>query len=173
MFVPVNMRTGEFNAAPFEQLIADVEDMTTPLEAIGERIRLGVSEQFDSQGAWGGRPWSQLTFNYRKWKASHAPGLPILIGLRPLKQGTRANPTRPQTYAPSGKMHLEMIAPSAVAITPKRLVYAPESKIAGFHQEGTPRMAARPPLALPLSELAQWNNVFDVWLSALVDKVNA
>lgn len=171
MFLPVTINAGRVEYEPLEQFGAAVRDMRTPLESVGERILANVGKAFATEGASGDRPWVQLKDGYRQWKEARVAGLPILIGVKGSGgKGTRSAP-KPKTYSASGKMREELIAPSSVTITGNRLVYSPLSEIAVYHQEGTPRMAARPPVVITLREEAAWDGVFGDWLNGLVEKV--
>lgn len=171
MFLPVTINAGKVEYEPLEQFGAEVRDMRAPLEIVGERILANVAKAFATEGASGDRPWVQLKDGYRQWKEARVAGLPILIGVKGSGgKGTRSAP-RPKTYSASGKMREELIAPSSVTITGNRLVYAPESDIAGVHQAGTDTMAARPPVVITLREEAAWGSVFGDWLDGLIEKV--
>lgn len=171
MFLPVTISAGSVEYESLEQFGAAVRDMRTPLEIVGERILAGVGKAFATEGASGDRPWVQLTEGYRQWKEARVAGLPILIGVKGSGgKGTRSEP-KPKTYSASGKMREELIAPTAVRVIGNRLVYAPESDIAGFHQEGTDTMAPRPPVVITLREEAAWVGVFGDWLDGLAEKV--
>lgn len=174
MFLPVTIKAGRIEYEPLEELVVSLKDMRAPLAYVGDRLRAGVAEQFESEGAWGGQPWADLTENYRNWKAEHGPSLPKLVGLRAVgRKGTRTSPISGKRYTTSGKMRVELLAPSAVTVSEKRMVYAPVSKIAGYHQEGTPKMVARPPVVIPLRELDEWEAAFGEWLDGLVERVNS
>lgn len=171
MFVPVKITGDHVDYVPLEEFGTAVGDMRKPLELIGQRIRANVAEGFATEGASGDRPWAQLKDGYRKWKEARVSGLPILIGVKGSGgKGTRTNP-KPKAYSASGKMREELLAPDAVKVTVNRLVYAPLSDIAVWHQEGTPRMASRPPVVITLRELAQWDRIFTGWLDGLLERV--
>lgn len=173
MFVPIRISTnGEPTyAAGFDMLASEAKDMRTPLGVIATRLIEGVGEQLVTQGAGTGEPYAELSPEYGEWKEEHVPGLPILVGIRPLHKGTRENPTIPQTYERSGQMWAELIDRQALEVTPTRMAYLPESKIAGFHQSGTDDMPARPPVRLTLTELHEWDRVFVSWMNGLIDEV--
>ena len=186
MFVPVSIRLGaggeagalyersiELTARQFAALEHEAGDMRVPLTQIGENLRLSVSAEFGSEGATGatGR-WTVLSDNpaghgYRSWKAKHGPGVPILVGLK------RAGPKgqRPQTYKISGQMRRQLLDPLATHVTPTRLLYAPTSDIAGFHELGTDRMPARPPVDVTLAFLHGVDRAFVTWLAGLVKRL--
>ena len=140
---------------------------TEPLRKIGMKIQARVAGEFASQGTIVYGPWAPLSEPYGSWKEQHAPGTPILVGIRPLRKGTREHPTRPQTYTRSGRMRLEMLDPAAVHVDPVRMLYTPESNIAGFHQTGTERMPARPMIALAPYVLHEFDREFVSYLARL------
>jgi hypothetical protein len=168
--VPVKIVGGRVEYEDFELLAELATDMESPLAAIGDRLREGVAEQFQTEGAWGDEPWPELTAEYGRWKHAKAPGLPMLIGLRPLHKGTRQHPTRPQHYIPSGRMRMDLLSPTAFRVTKDRMLYVPESKIAGFHETGTSKMAGRPPVVIPLREIREWENIFGEWVDGLLEQ---
>lgn len=164
---------GKVDYAPLEEFGDAIADMSAPLGYVGDRLLAGVAEQFETEGAWGNQPWKQLSDGYREWKEAHGPGLPLLVGLKATgRKGTRSNPIEGKSYMPSGKMRVELLAPSSVKVSPKRMVYAPVSNIAGFHQEGTPKMPARPPVVIPLREFDEWDAAFGDWLDGLIDRID-
>lgn len=82
-----------------------------------------MSRQFESEGAYGGMPWAKLSPAYAAWKSVHYPGKGILVAEGDLRRAS-ANPTRS-----AGPLTLELTIK--------------DEKIA-YHEEGTPRMPARP-----------------------------
>jgi hypothetical protein len=166
MFVPVTVSmNGEVQyQRGFEMLSKQARDMTVPLSHIGRRLIEGVGRQFATEGGWSGNPWTNLSESYGAWKESKVPGLPKLIGIvRTGKPGMR-----PQTYQRSGRMLAEMIDPASLHVSPQRMIYAPTSGVAGYHEFGTDRMPARPPVELPLTELHEWDRTFVRWLNGLI-----
>lgn len=180
MFVPVQIRLGaggeqrsgydrqleltERQMVAFEHAAGD---MTEPLAAIGADLRTNVAAQFATQGAAGatGR-WQVLSEPYGAWKSKHSAA-PILVGLQPTGQKGQ----RPQTYKPGGQMRRELLNPLATHVSPRRLLWAPDSNIAGFHETGTEKMPARPPVDLTLRFLHSVDRSFVVWLGGLMDKL--
>ena len=45
---------------------------------VEKRFNFAMREQFASEGTRGGSRWQPLTSKYKKWKAAHHPGKPIL-----------------------------------------------------------------------------------------------
>jgi hypothetical protein len=144
------------------------EDMTEPLTAIGETIVTSVAATMAAQGAGA---WPGLSTPYGPWKQKHVAGVPMLVGLRPLHKGTREHPTRPETYGISGAMAKSLLNRSeALHIEPQRMLYAPTSPIAGYHEDGTTKMPARPPLALTAAMLHSFDREFVTWINDLVQE---
>lgn len=170
MFVPVTIRANDsaIYQTGFDMLSREAADMTVPLSGIGSRLVEDVGAQFGTEGSWSGHPWMQLSEPYAAWKEARVSGLPILVGIKPEHKGTRAKPTRPQHYTTSGRMRDELLDMGSVRVSPKRMLYAPISDIAGFHQEGTPKMPARPPVDLTLMELHEWDRIFVRWMNGLI-----
>lgn len=182
MFVPVNITVGAGGdrqagysriietAERFDMLGARSRDMTEPLTSIGEDLHTQIAAAFGTEGASGATgPWAPLSDVYGTWKASHSAA-PILVGLRPLHKGSREHPTRPESYAPSGTMRLELLDPLAMHVSPRRLLYAPTSDIAGWHETGTENMPARPPVDVNMTFLHSVDRTFIAWFARLMDE---
>lgn len=176
MFVPVTVKVnGSTEYSRGFDVIGDklaafadsAGDMTVPLTEIGETLMATVAATMGSQGAGG---WQVLSEPYGPWKQRHVPGVPMLVGIRP----TGGKGTRPQTYGVSGAMlHSLLDAGTALRVTPELMTYTPDSDIAGYHEDGTSKMPARPPVALTPAVLHSWDRSFVTWLSGLVEKANA
>lgn len=137
-----------------------LENMTAPLTLMGDDILKSTAEGFATDGASNDRPWEDLTPEYGRWKVEHGPGVPKLVGLR--SEGMKGS--RPQTYGVSGEMKKDLLAPDSLHITPRSLMYLPLSEIAGFHQTGTPRMVARPPVVITERQLIGWDGILADWV---------
>ncbi len=181
MFVPVKVTVGagegqgtqyhrgfELVGERLQAFGQHAQDMTGPMRAIADSIHLNVSAQFATQGA-AGVGWQPLSEPYASWKSSHSFA-PILVGLKPLHKGSRAHPSRPEDYEPSGKMRLSLLDPLAAHVTSKRMLYAPDSEIAGYHETGTANMPARPPLVISPLTLHSWDLEFARWIQGLVER---
>ena len=95
--------------------------------------------QFASQGSRGGNPWVKLSEGYGKWKALHHPGKPLLVvdgTLRDSLQGKGDGAIRD--------------------IQPDSLTLGSSIPYAAYHQRGTSRMPARPPMVITPSDLGQF-----------------
>lgn len=170
MFVPIHI---EMQAGDQAQVLSDrfieyehaVGDMTEPLTQVATSLGTKIAGQFATEGAGGYTgAWAPLSPVYGAWKEHHSPGTPILVGIRPDNKGTRKHPNRKETYSPSGRMKFELLDPYAMHVTPMRLLYAPTSDIAGFHQTGTSRMPARPIVSIYPETLRTWDRFFVAWL---------
>jgi len=185
LFVPVGISVGAGGSksagysriietsAKFDRIATQVRDMTEPFTQIGEDLHVQIGAAFATEGATGASgKWRVLSPTYGAWKQKHVPGAPILVGLRPQHKGTREHPTRPQSYAVSGRMRQQLLMPLSDRTTwhvgPKRLLYAPLSNYAGFHQTGTSRMPARPPVDVTLTFLRSIDRTFVIWMNRLL-----
>lgn len=79
--------------------------------------------QFETEGGFAGRPWAALSPAYAEWKQANFPGKPILQADGALRQAA----SRPSRLA-----------------TPHSLTLTIDDEKLEFHQDGTPRMPARP-----------------------------
>lgn len=161
-------------AEAFDELAARAQDKREPLKQTAETLHQHLEAAYDTEGALGGSgKWVPLTPRYGKWKHRHGPGVPLLVGLRPVAKGTRETPTRPEAYVPSGRMRRALLTPvtnkSTWQITQSRMRYQPNSRIAFFHQRGTRRMAARPPVYPPASFPSEVDATFTDWLDGLIN----
>lgn len=188
MFVPVSINLGagdqsrslynrsfELTARQLDAFARNAGNMTVPLTRIGEDLHTQMEAAFASQGATGasGR-WKALSPAYAAFKEKHKPGLPTLVGLRPTIKRTRSSPRTPaQEYVTSGRMMKQLLVPltdhATWHVTPRRLLYAPLSNIAGYHQDGTPRMPARPPVDPTVTFLHSIDRQFVTWVADLID----
>lgn len=167
---------GEQAAADaFDELAARVQNKRDPLNTTAGILRSHLEAAYDTEGGLGGTgPWVPLTPRYGAWKAKHGPGVPLLVGLIPLEKGTVQDPTRPEVYAPSGAMRAAVLAPlqdkTTWQTTTSRLRYSVNSRIAIFHQTGTRKMAARPPVDPPAVFPSEVDATFTGWLNGLIDR---
>lgn len=93
-------------------------------------------QQFETEGAFAGRPWAPLSPAYAAWKSAHAPGKGLLI----FAGGIRQAASRPERTALPRSLTLT-VDDSKWGHGPKK-VAAP---ILQYHQDGVPgRLTARP-----------------------------
>jgi len=90
---------------------------------------------FETSGAFGGRPWAPLSEPYALAKSKNAPGKPLLVYASGIKRAA-ARPIRTQ----SARTLTLTIDDSDYGHGPKRI----KSAILAFHQEGAGHLPARP-----------------------------
>lgn len=185
MFVPVRLTVGAGEGRTgynriietsdrFDALGTRVRDMTEPFTQIASDLHTQLEAAFATEGGTGatGR-WQPLSEPYATWKEAHG-GAPILVGLRPLHKGSREHPTKPESYTKSGRMREQLLVPLSDLATwhilPQRMIYAPLSNIAGFHQTGTENMPARPPVDPSVTFLHSIDRAFVSWMGRLMDE---
>lgn len=110
---------GETEVARSFQLAEDLSrDMREPLAELMDQLVDSVRAQFDTEGAAAdGAIWRPLSDEYAAWKLTHYPGRTILIRDGGMK----------------GAMLNKL---TAITVGLEQAVYAPVSKIAGYHQSG-------------------------------------
>lgn len=107
-------------------------DLTLGFYSVQGELQRQEAEQFASEGAYGSGGWPPLSEDYRLWKERKRPGVPIL-----------------QFDGDLYRSLTQDSAPGAIReITPLSLTFGTSIPYAKYHQEGTPRMPARPPLIL-------------------------
>lgn len=106
------------------RLAAFMTDMRPMWPVVRNVFGHWMSAQFETEGAFSGRPWAPLAQSTQAYKAQNYPGKPILVQTGELK---KAATTPKQTHA--GATELELTV---------------DSEIAGFHQTGNDRLPARP-----------------------------
>lgn len=107
-------------------------DMRPAWRAIRDDFVEAEREQFDTEGRYGSGDWAPLSPAYAAWKATARPGRPILVfdGL------LRASLT--------DELAIDVIEAHAMAV-------GSDVDYGLYHQHGTDRMPARPPVDLPES----------------------
>lgn len=118
-------------AQAFNRLARSIQNYRPAWPAITALYRQMMSEQFESQGSRGGRRWAPLSPAYKRWKDIVAPGQPILVL--------------------SGKMKASLVGRTGDTIEqfrPASLTLGTRIHYAKYHQTGTRRMPARPPIVL-------------------------
>jgi len=118
-------------AQAFNRLARSIQNYRPAWPDITTVYRQMMSEQFESQGSRGGRRWVPLSPAYKRWKDIVAPGQPILVL--------------------GGKMKASMVGKTSDTIEqfrPSSVTLGTRIRYAGYHQTGTRRMPARPPIVL-------------------------
>jgi hypothetical protein len=112
-----------------------------------------MRSQFESEGGWGGTGWSPLSPKYAARKARLFGGKTILIAEGDLRQAA-SMPSR--------------------RVGPRELVLTIEDPKAGFHQEGTSRMPARPliPKRLPMMAQREVEQAADRYVVGLIRRLD-
>lgn len=144
----------------FGELRDRTADMTGLLMQITYSILEAVRLQYETEGDYAGYPFKPLSERYAAWKESKVPGLPLLFGVKrtgPLGQ-------RPQSYGPSGEMRRISTDQRGLEVGTNRVLYAPASDTLGWHEFGTDRMPARPPVLWPPSLERKWSATAMRWL---------
>lgn len=111
-----------------------------------------MGAQFATEGGWGGNAWAPLSAAYAVEKARSYPGRTILIR--------------------EGDLRRAASEPSRVA-TPRTLTLTIDSDIAGYHQEGTDKMPARPliPEVLPPIAVREVEEAAHEYVSTLINRL--
>jgi len=122
------MRSGRFG---IEGLEAQIKDFTPVWPKVAEVVRAALARGFEQEGNVYGR-WAPLTARYASWKRRHYPGKKILELTGRLK----------------GSLTRRGHADAFQTETPQALFISSDVPYAPYHQHGTGRMVARPPLGL-------------------------
>jgi hypothetical protein len=154
VLIPIRFKLGDTTvySRAFEMLGRQAADLSVPLREIGEMLIVDIGHQFQSEGAWGGSSWAELSDKYSIWKEQHYPGMPLLVA--------------------SGDMRAAMLDPAqTLTVSPNLLVYEVDGElgeIALAHQEGVEanNLPARPMIEVPELELHEWDRVLVRWLQA-------
>lgn len=193
MFVPMKMtfsaggrstemydRVLDLTARQLMAFEHEAGDMTEPLTSVAADLRTAVAAITGSQGEAGATgKWTPLSHDYGAWKAQRAPGVKMLVGLMPVGDLTEGKDSlgrrrMRRDYGPSGRMLRTLLTPITDKVTwhiaPKRLAYLPTSDIAGYHETGTEKMPARPPVDLTPAFLHSIDREFAVWLAAVIKR---
>lgn len=118
-------------AAAFNRLARSIQNYRPAWPDITAVYRQMMQEQFDRQGARGGGKWAPLSPAYKRWKETVAPGQPILVL--------------------GGRLKASMVGQTADTIQDYRPLDVTLGTIvpyAKYHQTGTRKMPARPPIVL-------------------------
>lgn len=115
-------------------------DFRPVFEKISDDFRKTQSAVFRSEGNYEGRKgWVSLSLNYRLQKAKLYGGKPILTATGALKT----------SFTRKGGNHISQISSD-------RLILGSRDPKGGYHQSGTSRMPARPPLTASKTTNRRW-----------------
>jgi hypothetical protein len=139
-------------ARAFEAAAHEAEDLSEPLEQVGDAVLRDVFEQFRTEGTFGsGSKWKELSPEYAEWKREHVGDQPIMVF--------------------TGETRSALIARSAVHVSPRRMVYDPAAPAFALrHQKGDPGedpMPRRSMVEIPMSGRREFDRIFANWLNDL------
>lgn len=124
-------------------VIGKVKNLTPAFKKIGKDFRETERRVFQGQGAYGSRSrWQPLTPKYKEWKDKHYPGKPILEQTGALKN----------SLISKGGNHIEIITKNSITLGNKD----PKFK---WHQKGTRKMVARPPITFTKYQGDKWAKI--------------
>jgi phage gpG-like protein len=124
-------------------VVGSLKDMRKGFKKIGDDFRETEEKIFNGQGAYGSRGrWSELTPLYRNWKSVNYPGKPILQMTGSLKNSL--------TKKTSG--HVEIITKNSITLGSTNPTFI-------YHQKGTRKMRARPPIIFTEYQGRKWVNI--------------
>jgi len=119
----------DYSIGAISDSIGDWREVWPEVELVFYRATLG---QFRTEGQRGGDRWKPLSNAYRKWKEVKYPGQPILVLTGRLRRSLTATGSEE----------------SIRVREPESLTLGTSTPYARYHQRGTRKMAARPPLVL-------------------------
>jgi phage gpG-like protein len=121
-------------------------NLRQPLTEILASMRLWSEKTFRTEGAYPGPRWARLDPTYASRKASKFAGRTILRRSDRLYRS------------------LTRRAPGSIGrVSKNRLEYGTSVEHAFFHQEGTRRMTARPPLRFIERDVRRWIRILQLW----------
>lgn len=134
----------------FSRWAEGVQDLSPAFERIADDFSKLSAEQFESEGAEGSGGWAPLSPRYAAWKAKRYPGAKILEREGWLKGA----------LAGDNEYRIREIGKTELALGAK-LPYAL------YHQTGTRRMPARPPIQLTDADKRRWSKIVHEYLLEL------
>jgi len=134
----------------FDRWTEGLSDFSPALEDIADDFLELEKTQFAGQGKSGSGGWKALSPDYGAWKAVNYPGAKILERDGWLRDSLTVKD-----------------APFQVReITATQAVMGSNLKYAMYHQTGTRKMPARPPIQLSESDKTRWGKLVHEWLFA-------
>lgn len=129
-----------------EGMVARASELHPVFEIIAADFRVLEHGQFGSEGARGGAAW--------------APLLPSTVRAR-----GNAHPILHETAALEESLTKPGAADAVKEITALSLTVGTSVRYASYHQDGTSRMAARPPVVLLLSDEVRWGEIVGKYIA--------
>lgn len=140
MNVEVNIQGIDQAIRNLGQLAHNISDFSSIFKKIGDDFRTTERKVFNAQGAFERRSaWNVLKPSYKKWKNKYYPGKKILVLSGGLKRSLTAK----------GGYHIERISKTSMTI-------GTSYSLAKYHQRGTIKMAARPPVTSSKTTTRRW-----------------
>jgi phage gpG-like protein len=138
----------------FSRWTEAVSDFAPVFSQIADDFLELESRQFESEGKAGSGGWAALSPRYAAWKQKRYPGAKILerTGLMKLSLTTNIN-----------------FGIREVSAT--QLVLGTKVPYAIYHQKGTRKMPARPPIELSEDDKRRWSKLVHQWLYEMAASV--
>lgn len=121
-------------------------NLRQPLNDILASMRHWSAKSFKTEGAYPGPRWARLDPTYASRKGRAFPGRTIL----------RRSDLLYRSLTTSGPRSVGRVGRN-------RLEYGTEVEHAIYHQEGTRRMPARPPLRVIERDIRRWIRILQLW----------
>lgn len=132
-----------------------LRDFSPALEDIADDFLNLEQQQFAGEGRTGSGGWKALSPDYAAWKATNYPGAKILERDGWLRDSLTVKD-----------------APFQIRdITATQAVLGTNVPYGMYHQTGTKRMPARPPIQLSESDKTRWGKLVHEWLFAMAESV--
>ena len=128
-----------------------LSDFSPALEKIADDFLELEASQFASEGKTGSGGWKALSPDYAAWKAINYPGAKIL---------ERDGWLRDSLTVKDAPFQVREISPTEA-------VLGTSVSYGIFHQTGTRKMPARPPIELSESDKTRWGKLVHEWLYAM------
>lgn len=113
----------------FTRFVSDLTDLTPAFEEMADAFGDWEEQAFSSGGSSSGGGWA------------------------PLATGG------PSRLTKTGNLRASLIGPAIREIGPRRMELGSDVPYGGYHQTGTSRMPARPPVRLTAANKAQWTKI--------------
>lgn len=141
----------------FSRWTEGVEDLGPAFESIAKDFSQISKDQFESEGKYGSGGWASLAKGYGAWKAKAYPGAKILERDGWLK-GALTGTEKLYRIEEIGKHELQLGANLPYGL---------------YHQTGTRKMPARPPIQLTEDDKTRWAKIVHKYLFELAKALAA